>query len=105
MKKILGIAVLLTCASGLVVAQNKNSDVPVTTIVSDYDSGIGPSLEIQSDQLGAYTYSSGSSISSAGVWYLALNDTRTVVLRFTNPIAGSGPNGGDPVAPPSGNYR
>jgi hypothetical protein len=110
-KKILGIALLLSVgASGLAIAQKKPSETPVTTIVSDYDSGIAPALEIQSDQLGAYNNSSTlkSIIATTGVWYLdslnPRNATRRVTLRFTNPIPGSGPNGGDPVAPASGGY-
>ena len=110
---VLGVTFALSaCLSAAAVAQkNKNPDIPVTTIVSDYDSGIAPALQIQSDQLGAYNNSSTltSIISSNGIWYLdslnPLNATRRVVLRFTNPIPGSGPNGGDPVAPASGSYR
>jgi hypothetical protein len=112
-QKTLGVALLLSVgASGLAVAQKKpSSDTPVTTIVSDYDSGIAPALQIQSDQLGSYTNSSAlkSIIASNGVWYLDSlnpnNGTRTVALQFTQPIPGSGPNGGDPVAPASGHYR
>lgn len=112
MKTTLGIALLLSVgASGLAVAQKKPSgDTPVTTIVSDYDSGIAPALEIQSDQLGAYNNSSTlkSIIATNGVWYLdslnPRNATRMVTLRFTNPLPGSGPNGGDPVSPASGSY-
>ncbi len=111
-KKALGIAVLLiVTGTGLVVAKKPAGDTPVTTIVSDYDSGIAPALEIQSDQLGAYNNSTTlTSIinNTNGVWYLdslnPRNATRKVTLRFTNPVPGSGPNGGNPVAPASGNY-
>jgi hypothetical protein len=85
-------------------------DVPVATIVSDYDSGIAPALQIQSDQLGAYQNSKTltSIIQSVGAWVLdttVRNATRTVYLRFSDPIAGSGPGGGAPVAVPSGPYK
>ncbi len=111
-RKTLGIAVLLiVTGTGLVVAQKKPAgDTPVTAIISDYDSGIAPALEIQSDQLGAYNNSITlkSIISSSGVWYLdslnPSNATRKVMLGFTNPVPGSGPNGGNPVAPASGTY-
>lgn len=112
MKKRLGIALLLSvCVSGLAVAQKPQPNTLVTTIVSDYDSGIAPALQIQSDQLGAYTESSTlqSHIAQNGVWYLdslnPKNATRKVTLQFTQPIPGSGPNGGDPVHPGSGQYR
>ena len=109
---VLGVTFALSaCLSAAAVAQKKtNSDIPVTTIVSDYDSGIAPALEIQSDQLGAYSNSSTltSIIAGNGVWYLdslnPRNATRRVTLQFTNPVPWSGPNGGDAVAPASGTY-
>ncbi len=114
MRKTLGIAVLLIVAGAGLVGAQKNkpaaTDTPVTAIISDFDSGPVPTLEIQSDQLGAYTNSSTlkSIIATNGAWYLdSLNPngaTRKVMLRFTNPVPGSGPNGGNPVAPASGNY-
>lgn len=102
-----------TAASAVVLGQgkNKNADTPVTADISNYDSGLDIDLEIQSDLGGAYVHSSTltSLITSTGVWaldaYNVSGATRTVVLRFTEPIAGSGPNGGDPVAPASGNYK
>lgn len=49
-----------------------------------------------------------STITAAGIWavdsFYIRNATRTVCLAFTQPIAGSGPNGGAPVAPASGCY-
>lgn len=88
-------------------------DVPVTTIVSDYDSGIASALQIQSDQLGAYRNSKTlvSVIQSVGTWLLdgypgyVRGATRRVYLGFNQPIAGSGPGGGAPTAPPSGDYQ
>ena len=112
MKKTLGIAVLLSVgASGLAVAQKKPaSHTPVTTVISDYDSGVAPALQIQSDQLGAYANSSTqkSLILANGDWrldaYHLTGATRTVFVSFSHPIPGTGPNGGAPVAPPSGHY-
>lgn len=88
-------------------------DVPVTTIVSDYDSGIGPALQIQSDQLGAYRNSKTqvSVIQSVGSWLLdsypgyVRGATRHIYLGFNQPLEGSGPGGGVPTAPPSGGYQ
>ena len=115
MRGVVAMAVALLICAGLSVApqaQNPgSSDTPVTSIISDYDSGVAPALQIQSDKLGAYTNSKTltSVIGSNGVWYLdSLNPkgaTRTVSLQFTQPITGTGPNGGPPVAPASGYYK
>jgi hypothetical protein len=86
-------------------------DLPVTSIISDYDSGVAPSLQIQSDQQGVYrnTKDVQSIIQKGGDWELdtaySRFSTRAVALDFSQPIAGSGPNGGSPVAPPSGPYK
>jgi hypothetical protein len=111
MRKTLGVIFLVigTGLSGL--ALPPPPDVSVTTIISDYDSGVAPALQIQSDQAGAYNNSNTltSIIASTGVWALdsltPRGATRTVSLQFTKPIAGTGPNGGDPVAPASGLYK
>ena len=87
------------------------TSIPVTTIISDYDSGIAPALQIQSDQLGAYK--NGKNLQSymytVGSWevdaYNVRGATRTVYLGFTKPVPDSGPNGGPPVAVPSGTYK
>jgi hypothetical protein len=87
------------------------SNTPVTTVIADNDTGIAAALQIRSDQLGGYTNSSTltSIIQSIGAWeldsYNPRNSTRTVYLDFSQPIAGSGPNGGDPVAIPSALYK
>ncbi len=112
-KRLLSVALLTCLGSFLVglVALAGPGDVAVTSFVSDYDSGIAPALQIQSDKLGAYTNSKTltSVIQSVGSWLLnvsdARNTTRTLYLGFNQPIAASGPNGGDPVAVPSGHYK
>jgi hypothetical protein len=87
------------------------ADVPVTAIVADADPSVAPTLQIQSDGLGAYENSSTltSEIQSDGTWlldsYNPLNATRAAYLAFDQPLAGSGPGGGDPVGVPSGLYR
>lgn len=83
-----------------------NSDVPVTALVHNADPDVAPSLQIQSDGA-AYATSSTvkSNITATGVWALDLRDSaRRVSIEFSDPVSGSGPNGGDPVAPASGLY-
>jgi hypothetical protein len=113
------VALVVLCLTGIGAAQKSGAaaqkpgatEIPVTSIISDYDSGIAPSLQIQSDKLGAYTNQStlqSSIYSSGGIWavsdYGLRNATRTVCLGFSQPIAGTGPNGGAPVSPPDGCY-
>jgi len=111
MKSTLGTTVALCFTASLVTfTQTSTADLPVTTIVSDYDSGIGPALQIQSDQGGAYKNSKTlqSMMYGAGSWeidaYNVRNGTRGVYVAFSQPIAGTGPGGGAPIAPPSGIY-
>ncbi len=92
-------------------AAKGNADTPVSTFINDFDSAIAPSLQIRSDGLGVYRNSSTlSSIvqGAAGAWVLdsqsPRNATRTLVLDFGEPVAGSGPNGDAPIAVPSGQY-
>lgn len=86
-------------------------DTPVTTTVADADLTIAPALQIRSDGLGAYKNASTltSVIQSIGAWvldsYSPRNATRTLYLDFSQPIAGSGPNGGNPVGLPSALYK
>jgi len=87
-------------------------DTPVSTYVLDADATVAPSFQIRSDGLGVYRNSStlGSIIQgAAGAWVLdsrtPRNATRTVFLDFGQPVAGSGPNGGDPIAVPSALYN
>jgi hypothetical protein len=92
-------------------AAKGNADTPVSTFISDFDSAIAPSLQIRSDGLGVYRNAS-TLISivqgAAGAWVLdsqsPRNATRTLFLDFGQPVAGSGPNGGAPIAVPSGLY-
>lgn len=94
----------------LVVIAAPPTSVAVRTIISDYDTGIGRSLQIQSDAAGAYVNSRTleSLMYSTGSWeldaYNVRNATRRVYLAFTQPIDGTGPNGGAPVAPATGLY-
>ena len=104
-------SILLTCL-GLSVALQavQLQDIAVTTLVSDYDTGIAPALQIQSDKAGTYVNSRTlqSMIYKAGSWeidsYNVRNATRQVYVAFTQPIAGTGPGGGAPIAPATGNY-
>jgi len=87
------------------------SNTPVTALVADANAAVAPTLQIRSDGLGAYQNSSSltSIIQSIGAWELDSYDprrsTRTVYLDFSQPIAGSGPGGGNPIAIPSGLYK
>ena len=113
--RMLTVLILLSTVSAL--AQKTKPDhtvTPVTSIVSDYDSGIAPALQIQSDKLGAYTdgTSVGSTITTNNgltVWgadsYYVRHATRTFFLSFAQAIPSTGPNGGAPVSPPSGFYK
>jgi hypothetical protein len=73
---------------------------------------MSPTLQIRSDGLGVYR-NSNTLVSliqgAAGAWVLdsqsPRNATRTVFLDFGQPVAGSGPNGGDPIAVPSALYE
>ena len=80
---------------------------PVTSRIGDV-----AAFQIKSDGNGAYVGSKTlqSEIQgTSGDWvldsYTPTNGTRMVYLDFSRPVAGSGPNGGDAVAIPSGFYR
>lgn len=111
-RTVIGIAlVVLAGLSAAPAAQKTPSSTPVMSLISDFDSGVAPALQIQSDQLGTYVASSTLTShlqNDGGAWaldsYYVKGATRRVVLNFTHPIAGSGPGGSDPVAPPSGAY-
>lgn len=96
---------------GMAVVTTQATTTAVTSTVADGDPTIAPSVQIQSDQLGVYRNSStlSSVIQGIGAWLLdsatPRNATRKVYLSFSQPIAGSGPNGGNPVAIPSGLYK
>lgn len=79
------------------------SDVAVTASIAD-SLGVVP-LQIQSDGAGPFknTPSVQSIIQGIGDWELdtsfSSSSTRNVWLDFGKPVAGSGPNGGPPIAP------
>lgn len=87
------------------------SNVNVTSSIADADTAIAPTLQYRSDGLGPYVNASNliSQIQSVGDWvldmYTVSRATRQVYLDFSQPIPGTGPNGGNPVAIPSGLYK
>jgi hypothetical protein len=101
---------LLIAAGFSLGAAAKGKPATDTPVTSTFD-GLGvdtlPTLRIQSDQLGAYRNSSSlSSILQAAVgdWELDLlnfnsSPQRKVLIDLRDPVPGSGPNGGAPVAP------
>lgn len=85
-------------------------DTPVSSYVADSDPSVSESLQIRSDGAGVYRNSTTlmSIIQGIGAWVLDLQNqrnSRTLVLDFGQPIPLSGPNGGDPIALPSGPYK
>ncbi len=101
--------VMLVPCFGALAAQN--TDVPVTTTIEDFEAAIAPTLQIQSDGFGSYQNSRDlQSViqSGSGDWVLDTNtrtSTRGVKLDFSQPVAGSGPNGGAPIPLPTGTYK
>jgi hypothetical protein len=101
--------VALTTGFAVVAAKPSQSVLVTSTIVDN------ATYQIGSDGLGPYKNGSGGNGVSAiladgdyqlGSFYQS-GATRTVTLTFDDPgegIAGSGPNGGAPVAPPDGKY-
>lgn len=89
----------------------QSGDTPVTSTVADTDTSIAAALQIRSDNLGVYSNSSTlvSVIQGIGAWvldsYNPRNATRRAFLEFSQPVAGSGPGGGNPIAVASGLYR
>jgi hypothetical protein len=101
-------AIVVALCSAVPVFAAPAKDLPVTSIFSEYAADIAPSLQIQSDQAGAYVNSKSLSsvIQPIGAWEMdASSSTRSVYLGFTQPIPGSGPGGGAPVAVPSDRYH
>ena len=83
-------------------APQSTGDGNVTSTIADSVNGYA--LQIQSDGVGAYTNTKYvQSIINLGDWVLDTDysrlSTRNVWLDFTKPVAGSGPNAGNPVAP------
>lgn len=101
----------LPSASTARSVSGSTSNTAVTSTIADDDATIAPALQIRSDGAGPYVNSSNliSVIQSVGDWqmdsYSPRGSTRTVYLDFSQPIAGSGPNGADPQAIPSGLYK
>lgn len=97
---ILGASVVI---SQHAAALQSTVDVPVASTIADSVNGYG--LQIQSDGVGAYTNNKyvQSHIQSIGDWELDTNysklSSRNVWLDLSKPVIGSGPNGGNPVAP------
>lgn len=105
-----GTLVILLLCLGALAAAAQNQDVPVITTIEDFEAAIAPTLQIQSDGFGVYRNSRdiGSVIQSGGDWVLDTNtrtSTRVVKLDFSQPVAGSGPNGGAPTPLPTGIYK
>jgi len=102
------LVMLVPCLCALVAAP-PNRDVPVKTTIEDFEAAIAPTLQIQSDGSGVYQNSRdiGSVIQSGGDWVLdtSTSSTRGVKLDFSQPVAGSGPNGGTPIPLPTGIYK
>jgi hypothetical protein len=96
--------------SSLFAAGPLPKDVPVTSIVEDGASDVAPVLTIRSDAAGSYVNSKTltSQIQGIGDWVLdSINPakaTRRIVLDFSQPVPGSGPNGADPIGLPPGAY-
>jgi hypothetical protein len=109
-KVLFGVALVVSAGLSVLAAAGKpGSDPGVISIINTYDSGIAPSLQIQDDGLGRYTNSATqASLITNGDWRLdALylkGATRKISFIFNQPIPGTGPGGGAPVAPPSGQY-
>jgi len=107
-------SVALVVSVGLSVSvgaqKPKATNIPVVSEIQTYDSGVAPSLQIQNDGA-VYTNTSTqtSMILTNGDWrldaYHFSGQTRTVFLSFDQPVAGSGPGGGNPVGPASGQYK
>jgi len=83
-----------------------SSDTPVTTTFEGLGVDTSPTLRVQSDQLGAYTNSRSlqSIIQGIGDWELDMlnfssSPQRKLLVDLRDPVDGSGPNGGDPIAP------
>lgn len=93
----------------LVIAEARGSgDTQVSTYVADAEAN-GSAFQIRSDGRGVYRTSTAlnSIIQPIGAWVLELNSrtsTRSLVLDFGQPVPGSGPSGGDPIAVASGPY-
>ena len=100
----------LTLTDGIFNLGAKGKPASNTVVTSTID-GLGidtvPALRVQSDQLGAYKNSSSllSILQAAlGDWELDMlnynsSPQRKVLIDLRDPVPGSGPNGGAPIAP------
>lgn len=97
-------------ASGFALQGGPNakpqSDTPVTTTFDGLGVDTSPTLRVQSDQLGAYTNSRSlqSIIQGIGDWELDMlnfssSPQRKLLVDLRDPVPGSGPGGGAPIAP------
>lgn len=97
---ILGVFIV---SSQQAAALQSNTNAPVTSTIADAVNGYA--FQVQSDGIGAYTNSKyvQSVVQGIGDWELDTNysklSARNVWLDFTKPVAGSGPNAGNPTAP------
>jgi hypothetical protein len=114
MRKLLFVVLSICFALSLAALAQPSGNTPVTTTIKDYVDVTDPltgsaqriPMQIQSDGSGAYKNSKNveSVIQGIGDWVLDTgvnikNPTRKVFLDFSQPIPGTGPNGGDPVRP------
>jgi hypothetical protein len=101
------VIVAATLMKAPATASKPAPDTPVTSTIDGLGLNTLPTLRIQSDQAGAYRNSSSlqSILQSAlGDWVLdTLNynssPQRKTLIDLRDPVAGSGPGGGAPVAP------
>lgn len=112
---VLGVALAMFAGLSLPAQAGKpggSTTTQVNSAIADYDSGVAPALQIQSDQAGTYfpsTILKSEFINNGGTWaidsYYVAGATRTIWLGFTEGLPGTGPGGGVPVSPPSGYYK
>jgi hypothetical protein len=104
-KSILTIIFALIFLGVLATGMQRLTDTIVTSEIDNNEALIAPVLRLQSDGLGVYPNSKQvvSKIQALGDWELDMfttnNTTRAVQLDLSEPIAGSGPNGGAPIVP------
>ena len=99
-----GVLALVMSSGQRSTSAQRSVDTPVTSTIADSVNGYA--MQIQSDGAGPYVntrYVESIVQSCCGDWELDTNysksSTRNVFLDFSKPIAGTGPNGGNPVAP------
>lgn len=82
------------------------TDTPVSVNIDGLGADTLPTLRVQSDQAGSYRNSNSlqSIIQGIGDWELDMinftsSPQRKALIDFRDPVPGSGPNGGAPIAP------